>query len=60
MVSKQEQREELLSIFSDTYKDLNGFRPTGFTLKWSLTTLREKTYALCDELHDQIEAERDR
>ena len=53
------EREDLASYISDTFKAINGVRPSWWGLSgWSLETLRGEAKSLEDEVVASIERER--
>jgi hypothetical protein len=51
-MNEQIERSELLSLYSDVFKDANGFRPRGILWPDSLTN--EEIQAKLEDLHDSV------
>ena len=57
-MTERTEREELLNILSDVFKDANGFRPRGMFSDYSVAQLRAELDRLSAKVEESINAER--
>lgn len=55
---KMTERQELIAMISDTYKELNGFRPRWNFSAWETHMLRDELNCLQEQVRAELAAEK--